>query len=431
MTGLTKFLRRKPKDEQPHEAAGPRTPVESAAVDISPTDPLIAYFQSTTGAVELDGLELESPAKEAAQASGHEAGRASDQPGRAHRPVEPRPPAQRARLFGRRPQAARQPRRPCRPRRASGSARAPAGGGGAEPGAYRARAAGRAAHPAAVPARRRLPNLPRWQVAPHYRPARTVGGDFYDFIDLPDGHIGIVVGDVTDKGVPAALVMATTHSILRSDAPRLVVPGGGARARANELSVPEIPAEHVRHLSVRGARSRDRAPAFRQRRPQPSLRPHRTAGCSSCGRPECRSGLMPGMDYEEKEAVRRARAEPAAAQRRARRGPRPGSARCSASPGCVASLAGASERQTLIDRLLNELRRVHRIGLGAGGRHHPRDARSLRGRPLDVGASTDSAHTARRVRRWRASRATSAWPMERVAEARERPGLSTAAGSSD
>ena len=59
----------------------------------------------------------------------------------------------------------------------------------------------------------------RWQVGAFYGPAREVGGDFYDFIKLPDDQIGIVVGDVTDKGVPAALVMATTHSILRAEAP--------------------------------------------------------------------------------------------------------------------------------------------------------------------------------------------------------------------
>jgi serine phosphatase RsbU (regulator of sigma subunit)/anti-sigma regulatory factor (Ser/Thr protein kinase) len=79
-----------------------------------------------------------------------------------------------------------------------------------------------------------------WTVTPHYRPAREVGGDFYDFIPLPDGRIGLVVGDVTDKGVPAAMVMATTHSILRTDAPRLVEPGA-VLGRANELLCAEMP----------------------------------------------------------------------------------------------------------------------------------------------------------------------------------------------
>jgi len=85
-----------------------------------------------------------------------------------------------------------------------------------------------------------LPQLPEWQVAAYYGPARVVGGDFYDFIDLGEGRIGVVVGDVTDKGVPAALVMARTHSILRAEAPRLIDPGR-VLARANELLVPEMP----------------------------------------------------------------------------------------------------------------------------------------------------------------------------------------------
>src|SRR5512132_3070938 len=58
-----------------------------------------------------------------------------------------------------------------------------------------------------------LPDLPGWKLGAYYGPAREGGGDFYDFIQLPHDQVGIVVGDVTDKGVPAALVMATTHSI--------------------------------------------------------------------------------------------------------------------------------------------------------------------------------------------------------------------------
>jgi serine phosphatase RsbU (regulator of sigma subunit)/anti-sigma regulatory factor (Ser/Thr protein kinase) len=85
-----------------------------------------------------------------------------------------------------------------------------------------------------------LPDLPEWQVAAYYGPARVVGGDFYDFIELGEGRIGIVVGDVTDKGVPAALVMARTHSILRAEAPRLVAPGA-VLARANDLLAEEMP----------------------------------------------------------------------------------------------------------------------------------------------------------------------------------------------
>src|SRR5579871_5423320 len=86
-----------------------------------------------------------------------------------------------------------------------------------------------------------LPDLPSWHVAAFYRPARTVGGDFYDFIPLPDGRVMFVVGDVTDKGVPAALVMASTHSLLRYAAPRLISPGK-VLGHVNDMLCVDIPA---------------------------------------------------------------------------------------------------------------------------------------------------------------------------------------------
>lgn len=86
-----------------------------------------------------------------------------------------------------------------------------------------------------------LPELPGWSLTAFYRPARTVGGDFYDCIELPDGRAMIVVGDVTDKGVPAALVMASTHSLLRSVAPRLLSPAA-TLAHVNNLLCGDIPA---------------------------------------------------------------------------------------------------------------------------------------------------------------------------------------------
>jgi serine phosphatase RsbU (regulator of sigma subunit)/anti-sigma regulatory factor (Ser/Thr protein kinase) len=85
-----------------------------------------------------------------------------------------------------------------------------------------------------------LPELGGWNVAAFYRPARTVGGDFYDLIKLPDGRIMVVAGDVTDKGVPAALVMASTHALLRSTAAMVTSPGEVLR-RVNELLIPQIP----------------------------------------------------------------------------------------------------------------------------------------------------------------------------------------------
>ena len=86
-----------------------------------------------------------------------------------------------------------------------------------------------------------LPDLPGWRVATFYRPARTVGGDFYDFIPLPGGRVMVVAGDVTGKGVPAAMVMASTHALMRAAAPRLVSPGA-VLGRVNELLFTDTPA---------------------------------------------------------------------------------------------------------------------------------------------------------------------------------------------
>lgn len=85
-----------------------------------------------------------------------------------------------------------------------------------------------------------LPSLPGWDIDAYYRPARAVGGDFYDFIPMPDERLGIVIGDVTDKGVPAALVMATTRSTLRAAAQHVDDPGE-ILAETNDVLVDEIP----------------------------------------------------------------------------------------------------------------------------------------------------------------------------------------------
>jgi len=87
-----------------------------------------------------------------------------------------------------------------------------------------------------------LPDLPGWQVAAFYRPALRVGGDFYDFIPLDGGRVMVVFGDVTDKGVPAALVMASTHSLLRAAAPRLISPGA-VLEKVNEWLCEDTPAQ--------------------------------------------------------------------------------------------------------------------------------------------------------------------------------------------
>jgi serine phosphatase RsbU (regulator of sigma subunit) len=87
---------------------------------------------------------------------------------------------------------------------------------------------------------REMPELPGWQIAVHWQPARAVGGDFYDVLLLSDGRLALVIADVVDKGIPAALVMATTRSILRGTAKRLLLPSE-ALAQANEILCPELP----------------------------------------------------------------------------------------------------------------------------------------------------------------------------------------------
>lgn len=85
-----------------------------------------------------------------------------------------------------------------------------------------------------------LPSIDGWEIQPYYQSARAVGGDFYDFIQLPENRIGLVIGDVTDKGVPAALVMATTRTTLRSVAVQTEDPGE-VLFRANNSLISEIP----------------------------------------------------------------------------------------------------------------------------------------------------------------------------------------------
>jgi serine phosphatase RsbU (regulator of sigma subunit) len=65
-----------------------------------------------------------------------------------------------------------------------------------------------------------VPVIPGYELAAAWEPARQIGGDFYDFIPLPDGRLGLVVGDVADKGIPAALYMALARTTMRLVAPR-------------------------------------------------------------------------------------------------------------------------------------------------------------------------------------------------------------------
>lgn len=141
-----------------------------------------------------------------------------------------------------------------------------------------------------------------WQVSAFYRPARAVGGDFYDFIELSDGRIAIVAGDVTDKGVPAALVMASTRSIIRAEAERLVSPSK-VMERANDLLYPDIPAHMFvtclyalldpKTGKIQFANAGHNLPYVRG--DDGTVTEYRATGMPL--------GLMPGSKYEEKEAT--------------------------------------------------------------------------------------------------------------------------------
>src|SRR5215213_4643674 len=87
-----------------------------------------------------------------------------------------------------------------------------------------------------------VPELEGYQIAAYYQPAREVGGDFYNFLELGDGRLGLVVGDVAGKGVPAALVMANTQSVLRAVAQREGITPGQVLAEANEVLHAYVPA---------------------------------------------------------------------------------------------------------------------------------------------------------------------------------------------
>jgi serine phosphatase RsbU (regulator of sigma subunit)/predicted ester cyclase len=87
-----------------------------------------------------------------------------------------------------------------------------------------------------------VPELEGWQITSFYQPAREVGGDFYDFFKLEHARLGVVVGDATGKGMPAALVAAATSNMLRAVAQALGSSSPGeVLERVNEALSARIP----------------------------------------------------------------------------------------------------------------------------------------------------------------------------------------------
>jgi predicted ester cyclase len=148
-----------------------------------------------------------------------------------------------------------------------------------------------------------VPTLEDWQISPRYQPAREVGGDFYDFHPLSEGRLGLVGGDATGKGVPAALVMSTTCGMLQlaaqassSSSPSEVL------VQVNETLLTRIPANMFVTTCF-----------YAILEPESATLSYANAGhdlpylwhgdaeeLRARGMP---LGLMPGMGYEQKEVV--------------------------------------------------------------------------------------------------------------------------------
>ncbi len=83
-----------------------------------------------------------------------------------------------------------------------------------------------------------LPQYPGWQLSARWRTARQVGGDFYDVFELPNRKLGLFIADVADKGIPAALFMALTRTLVRAAVIETESPAEALR-RVNDLLVPD------------------------------------------------------------------------------------------------------------------------------------------------------------------------------------------------
>ena len=270
-----------------------------APIDIVPNDPIVAYFLSAPGAIEVDKLYLDSPALQALKAAGvkiavplvsqgelvgllnlgprlSEQDYSTDDRGLLNTLATQSAPAVRVAQLVRDQQT-------------------------------QARANERIQHELRVAQLiqktllpKDLPALPGWQVTAYYQAARQVGGDFYDFIYFDDGRLGLVIGDVTDKGVPAALLMATTRSVLRAIAQRLVAPGQ-VLERVNEVLYPDIPPKMFVTCLYALLDPDSGQLQFANAGHDLPYHRHTTGEVTELRATGMPLGLMPGMHYEEKE----------------------------------------------------------------------------------------------------------------------------------
>ena len=281
---------------------------QAPQLQIAPNDPIVAYLASASGVVEIDKLDLHSPALEAMKASqikvvvplvsqgeligllnlgprlSQQEYSADDRKLLNDLATQTAPAVQVAQLVRQQQRQAQERERIEQELRVA-----------------------RLIQQTLLP--KQVPDLEGYKLAAYYQPAREVGGDFYDFLKLDDEHLGLVVGDVTDKGVPAAIVMATTRTMLRASAQRLDSPGEVLK-RVNDVIVRDIPPNmfitclyailDLKSGLLRYANAGHDLPYRRRRR--------RSSSSEAGGAEELRAtgmplGLLPGMSYEEKEIV--------------------------------------------------------------------------------------------------------------------------------
>ena len=149
---------------------------------------------------------------------------------------------------------------------------------------------------------RAVPKFEGWEITHRYQPARQVGGDFYDFHPLSDGKLGLIIGDATGKGVPAALVMSTTCGMLRAVAQSADYSPGEILARVNEALCPNIAANMfvTCFYAILDSKSGSLTYANAGHDLPYLYRNGEAEKLMARGMP---LGLMSGMSYEEKETI--------------------------------------------------------------------------------------------------------------------------------
>jgi serine phosphatase RsbU (regulator of sigma subunit) len=279
---------------------------QAPQLQIAPNDPIVAYLASASGVVEIDKLDLHSPALDAMKASqikvvvplvsqgeligllnlgprlSQQEYSADDRKLLNDLATQTAPAVQVAQLVRQQQRQAQERERIEQELRVA-----------------------RLIQQTLLP--KEVPDLEGYKLAAYYQPAREVGGDFYDFLKLDDEHLGLVVGDVTDKGVPAAIVMATTRTMLRASAQRLDSPGEVLK-RVNDVIVRDIPPNmfitclyailNLKSGLLRYANAGHDLPYRRRRR-----RSSEAGGAEELRATGMPLGLLPGMSYEEKEIV--------------------------------------------------------------------------------------------------------------------------------